>query len=95
MIAFQNIKTGLFFAGFAYNPPSERADRLAEPQWTKLLSDAYPYNQSADEDRMRRDWEFLGHCRTVTFSTRIDHPDNSMSRLSPEELAQRYPITRQ
>lgn len=94
MISFQNIRTGLFFSGFAYNPPSERSDRRCEPQWSKLLSDAYPYNQAADEDRMRRDWPFLAECRTVIFSTRIDHPANNLANLTREELAERYPIAR-
>ncbi len=77
MIAFQHIQTGRFLA-------REKTDAC-------LLYDAYPWHES-DEDRLRSTSPHLKDYRTVTFSTRIDHPMNDLSRISPEELAARYPM---
>jgi hypothetical protein len=79
MISFQHIKSGQF---------------LASPTgWTHsdLLADAYPWAE-CDEARLRDGTPFLSDYRTVTFSTRIDHPANDLAKLSREQLAERYPI---
>lgn len=81
MIAFQHIKSGWFLAN---------AGRMED---TQLLADAYPW-ADCDETRLRRDYPGLNRYRTVTFSTRIDHPANNLATLSREELAARYPIAR-
>ena len=80
MIAFQHIRGGSFLA----SPTS----------WAHcdLLADAYPWHET-DEARLRAEKNFLADYRTVTFSTRIDHPMNDLSKLTPEQLAARYPIS--
>jgi hypothetical protein len=81
MIAFQHIKSGEFLR--------------SRSEWSHaaLLADAYPFH-SSDEAPMRRDWPALAAYRTVTFSTRIDHPLNNLASLTREQLAERYPIAR-
>lgn len=87
MIAFQHIKSGEFLAG-APNFPW-----LHCPSNVALLADAYPWHES-DEAFVRGSHAFLVDYRTVTFSTRIDHPSNDLSNLTREQLAERYPIAR-
>lgn len=80
MIAFQHIKSGEFLStsdGFNTMP---------------LLADAYPWHES-DEVHLRFSNPFLEDYRTVTFSTRIDHPSKNLAVLTREQLAARYPIT--
>jgi len=82
MIAFQNTKTGLYL----------RRASETESEWVKLLADSMPWHPN-DEKWMRERYGFLlSDCRTVTFSSRIDHPANDLARLTREELAERYPI---
>lgn len=78
MIAFQNTKTGRF-----YGTPNGWPTHA-------LLADAYPWHEN-DEGKLRAKNPHLAECRTVIFSTRIDHPDNNPAKLSAEDLAQRYP----
>lgn len=81
MIAFQHIESSGFLAS------------LGERSHAALLADAYPWHQT-DEKRLRDKYPFLGDYRTVTFSTRIDHPSNDLAKMSREQLAERYPIAR-
>lgn len=81
MIAFQHIKSGRYLAS--------RSD------WSHsaLLADAFPFHP-IDEAPMRERFPALSQYRTVTWSSRIDHPSNNLANLSREELAARYPIAR-
>ncbi len=85
MISFQHIKTGEFLAS--------ASSWMHCPSNCALLCDAYPWHES-DEAFMRGAHAFLRDYRTVTFSTRIDHPLNDLANLTREELATRYPIAR-
>lgn len=84
MIAFQCIKTGQFVA---------RMPIGRDYEFAPLLAGAMPY-AAEDEDWLRRTYLSLDKFRTVTYSSRIDHPANDLSKLSREELAARYPIAR-
>jgi len=79
MITFQHIKSGRYLAS--------RSD------WSHavLLADAYPFHVN-DEAPMRARYADLVGYRTVAYSTRIDHPENDLGKLSPEELQKRYPV---
>lgn len=69
MIAFQNIMTGRYFAGFTTSQVRR------ESTWVVRLADSLPYSQAADEARIRKELSPIA-VRTVTYSSRIDHPTN-------------------
>jgi hypothetical protein len=70
MISFQQISSGKFLSGFV--PGVSGLDGVS---LVSRLADAMPYHPS-DETRLRRDYPVLAGFRLVTFSSRIDHPDN-------------------
>lgn len=82
MIAFQNIKSGKYMSRLPIGRDFET---------TTLLADAIPY-ATDHEDWLRRTYLGMDGFRTVTYSSRIDHPANDIANLGKEQLAERHSI---
>ena len=74
MIAFQSMKGERRFI-------ARMPSCMGSVETVAMLADAMPWHP-CDEERLRREFVFLRDYRTITYSSRIDHPMNDLAKLT-------------